>query len=208
MLTVAPPSCHLVNLRNGFSEATTVAVPENFVQQADGKRAGADGGIADFQSIEDFFQLVGVLGAPVLFILGINRLLVADEIFKLAPGRCIAGEMAAQRMDEALLAHVLDDGFGRVVGSFVFVVLQEIFKDMAEHFGIDADLVIVGIIFVDGEMIVTEEVEQGGEERGGKIERIDAGKVPLKEAAIEIRNAVPRQVKKIAGALAIQGIEK
>jgi hypothetical protein len=50
---------------------------------------------------------------------------------------------------------------GRVVGTFVFVVLQQVLKDVAEH---------LGVVLINGEVILVEELQQSAEVLGGCLE--------------------------------------
>jgi hypothetical protein len=41
---------------------------------------------------------------------------------------------------------------------------------VAEHLGINADLVILGVVLINGEVILAEELQQGAEVLGGEVE--------------------------------------
>jgi len=60
---------------------------------------------------------------------------------------------------------------------------------VSKHFGIDANLAIVGVVLVDSEIILAKELEQVGEKWRGEIDLRDMVKIPLEQSTIEIRHA-------------------
>ena len=68
--------------------------------------------------------------------------------------------MAFQILDDTLAAHILHNLLGCIERPLIFVVLQQVFKDVSQHFGINADLVVIRIIFVNSEIIGIEEFKQ------------------------------------------------
>src|ERR1017187_1691502 len=115
--------------------------------------------------------------------------------------------MAAQRVNEALLAHILDNGLGRVERALVFVVLQQVFKNLAEHFRVNADLVVVGVVLVNREIVLAEKFQQVRKEFGREINFFHAVKVAFKQAAVEIRDARAGDFKKVVRTLAVERVE-
>src|ERR1017187_106735 len=114
--------------------------------------------------------------------------------------------MAAQRVNEALLAHILDNGLGGVERALVFVVLQQVFKNLAEHFRVNADLVVVGIVFVNREIVLAEKFQQVRKKFGREINFFHAVKVAFKQAAVKIRNPRAGDFKKVVRDF--DGVEK
>ena len=112
-------------------------------------------------------------------------------------------DVGAQILEQRLLAHVLNNGLRRVIGAFVFVVFEQVLENMPEHFGIDADLVLLGIVFVDGEVVLGEELEQVAKEIFREIDRPRFGENFLEESAIEVRNACSGRLEYIARAVGI-----
>ena len=182
--------------------------PVYLLEEADGECAGADGGVADAEVVEQGAEAGGVLGEPAFLVAGVDGLLGADEPFDGGAGVGIAGEMAGERVDEALLAHVLDDGLGGVVGAFVFVVLQKVLENVAEHLGVDADLVVLRVVFVDREVVFAEEGEELVEEVWREVDALDAGEIALEEAAVQVRHAGAGDGEEVARAGRVEGIEE
>jgi hypothetical protein len=177
--------------------------PEDFLQEADGKGTGADGGVADFDGIEDGLEGGGVLPNPVLGIVAVAGILEADE----AADFLAVAEVRGEEPDEALLAHIVDGVFRGVESALVLVVLEQVFEDVAKHLGVDADLVLVGVVFVDGEVIGGEEVEKASEVDGGEVELRERARAILEEASVEVGNPGAGEVKEIARAVGtVEGV--
>ncbi len=90
---------------------------------------------------------------------------------------------------KGLAAHVADDFLRGVEGAFVLVVFEEVLEDAAEHFGVDADFGFVGVVFVDGEVVLGEEMQEAVKERGGEPHAEGVQFVALEEAAVEVGDA-------------------
>ena len=184
---------------------------DDLVQHADGECAGADGGIADFDVLQEGGDGFCVGGAPVaLFpeVAGLVDLAEAGEGF-------VFPEVGFQIPQEGLAAHVGDDDFRRVVGALVLVVLQEVLEDMAEHFRIDADLVVFRVVLVDGEVVFGEEGEEVREELRGEVDGLEGGGIRLEEAAVQVGHAGgeglaagERESEKVVFPLGVQCFEK
>ena len=95
------------------------------------------------------------------------------------------GEGGDEMGEEALATHVADDFLGGVEGAGVVVVFEEVFEDAAEHFGVYAHFGVVGVVFVDGEVVFGEHLEEVAEEFGREAggEAVEA--VALEESAAE-----------------------
>ena len=68
--------------------------------------------------------------------------------------------MAFQILDDTLAAHILHNLLGCIERPLILIILQQVFKDVSQHFGINADLVVIRIIFVNSEIIGVKEFKQ------------------------------------------------
>jgi len=153
------------------------AAGEEQTQEAHGEGAGADGGVANLD--------VGQ-GAVYLFGKGGGELLDVVRFDEGAQGVGVdTGEGGDEMGEEALATHVANDFFGGVEGALVFVVFEQILEDAAEHFGVYAHFGVVGVVFVDGEVVFGEHLEEVAEEFGREAggEAVEA--VALEESAAE-----------------------
>jgi hypothetical protein len=117
-------------------------------------------------------------------------------------------EAVVQVIDETLLAHVVDE-LARGVESaqaLAPVFFDEVFKDLAEHLGVDGDFLFQRLGFVDREVVAVEDIEDAvpdiagigarlvGEER---VWHVDLRLLPLvagqrlKQTAVQKRYAAP-----------------
>ncbi len=71
--------------------------------------------------------------------------------------------MRLEILNQAFLAHVLNNSLWGVIGALILVVLEQVLENMSEHFGINTDFMIFGIVFINGEVVLTEEFEQVSE---------------------------------------------
>ena len=68
---------------------------------------------------------------------------------------------------------------------------------------------VLGVVFIDGEMVLAEELQQGAEVLGGEVERVERRGIGLEQAAVQIRDAGAGGREEIAGAVSVvQGIEE
>lgn len=185
----------------GIEEGAEV---DDLVQHADGEGAGADGGIADFDVFQEGGDGFGVGGTPVAFFPEIARLVDLAE----AGEGFVFPQMRFQIPQEGLAAHVGDDDFRRVVGALVLVVLEEVLEDVAEHFRVDADLVILGVVLIDGEVVFGEEGEEVREERRGEVDGLEGGGIGIEEAAVEVGDAGAGEGEEVVFALGVQRLEE
>ena len=66
--------------------------------------------------------------------------------------------MGFEVLYHTLATHILYNLLGSIECPLVFIVLQKIFKNMPQHFRVDADFAIFGIIFINSEIVYGEEV--------------------------------------------------
>lgn len=112
-------------------------------------------------------------------------------------------------MAQRLAGHVLNDGLGGVEGALVLVVFEQVLEDVAEHLGIDADLVVLvvlGVVLVDGEVVFAEEAEQFLEEQRREIQGAESGRVFREQAAIQVGQAGAGEREEVA--FAVRGVER
>ncbi len=109
-------------------------------------------------------------------------------------------------MAQRLAGHVLNDGLGGVEGALVLVVFEQVLEDVAEHLGIDADLVVLGVVLVDGEVVFAEKAEQFLEEQRREIQGAESGRVFREQAAIQVGQAGAGEREEVA--LAVRGVER
>ena len=166
--------------------------------------AGADGGVADSHALEEAGNLVGLGGAPVVFGVEVAGVGVLDEA-----GECVVlAEVGLEVVEQGLAAHVGDDGLGGVVGALVLVVFEEVLEDVAEHLGVDADLVVFGVVFVDGEVVLREKLEQVAEVAGGEVDGLEGFGIGVEEAAVEVGHAGAGEGEDVAVAVGVEGVEE
>ena len=134
------------------------AAGEEFAQQAHGECARTDGGVADLDVGQCTVDVGGRIGGEVLHVVRFDE---GAQRFGVDGGEG-GGEMGA----EALATHVAHHFFGCVEGALVFVVFEQILEDAAEHFGVYAHFGVVGIVFVDGEVVFRQHLKEVAEEFG------------------------------------------
>ena len=62
--------------------------------------------------------------------------------------------------DERLTTHILHNLFRCIERTLVLVVFKEILEDVSKHLWVDTYLSIIGVILVDGEVVLIEELKQ------------------------------------------------
>ena len=78
-------------------------------------------------------------------------------------------QLRSKVLDQAFLAHVMNDLFGSVIRTLVLVIFQQVLKNVTQHFGVNGHRVIVGTVFVDGEVVLVEKVEQVFKQARGEV---------------------------------------
>ena len=90
----------------------------------------------------------------------VNGIFVADETINARPSfGIISRKMRLEIVNQALLAHILNNRLRSVIGALVFVFFEQIFENVAEHFRVDAYFAIIGIVFIDGEVVLAKKFE-------------------------------------------------
>ena len=54
----------------------------------------------------------------------------------------------------------MDNLFWSIKSAFVFIVFQQVFKDVPQHFGVNGNCVVIGAVFIDGEVILVKELKK------------------------------------------------
>ena len=172
---------------------------EYFLQHPHRERPGADGRVADFQVIEQFFNTQRVKDDEVMAIFFVAPAAAPDQgVHGLVNGRLqrcsqFGGEVVSQVLHQALLTHILHNLFGRVKGPFLAVFFQQALENMPQHFGVDAHFIITGAVFVDGEIVLIEKLEQRPEVVGGQVDVGGEGlpigpDVGIEQPAVQVRH--------------------
>ena len=88
-------------------------------------------------------------------------------------------------VDEAFLAHVVDDLARGVecAKTLAPVFLDQIFEDLAEHFGVNGDFFFQRLGLVDGEVVAVEHVEDAR-----------AGDRPLRYSSVLVKSLLGRMM--------------
>ena len=146
------------------------------MEHTHGESAGTNRGVADFDPIERVFQRYADGGA-----------IVGEEVFthERLQERAVETGLDVEVGKKRLLAHVANHFVGRVEGTFVLVVLQEILEDLPKHIGCNADFGVGRVGFVDGKVELVEEVEEVAEVRLGETADFTIKRVALEERAGE-----------------------
>lgn len=139
----------------------------------------------------------------------------ADEEADGLPRGVVALIVVLQIGRQSLAAHILDNLLGSVIRSLVLVVLQQVLEDSAEHLGVHAHLGVVGVVLVDGEIILRQHREQAPEIFGGEAAWLLVLRVALEKTAVEVGDphvaeSVDACVESVrhVGAVRVQGLEE
>lgn len=181
---------------------------ENLAEHPHGERPRTYGGIAhlDVPQTRDEPRRYGGHTRPVVR---------ADEEADGLPHGVVALVVVLQVGREGLAAHILDNLLGRVIRSLVLVVLQQVLEDSAEHLGVHAHLGIVGVVLVDGEIVLGEHQEHVSEIVGGEAARLLVLRIALEEPAVEVWSphvveSVDAGVERVrhVGAVGVESLEE
>ena len=143
---------------------------DDFVHHADGKRARADGQIADGDGGKELIEPLGVaadgfrqpfVGVPLGF-----RGLKVGEAFRQPQkqrevGRGDVRGAGGQVKQQCLLAHVVDDDARGVIraAGVPDVFREQVLKHQTQHFGINGDFLFQRFGFVDGEIVAVKHIK-------------------------------------------------
>ena len=119
--------------------------------------------------------------------------------------------MRPQILDQALAAHVLHDLLRGVERPLVLVVFEQILEDVPQHFGIDAHLAVVGVVFVDREVVLGEKLDQLVEISIREVDPVPVQSIAVEQTAVQIRNAdavAQQRIGQIVLPLAVERLEK
>lgn len=184
------------------------AAEENLAEHPHGERPRPNGGVAhlDVPQTRDEPRRNGGHARPVVR---------ADEEADCLPHVVVALVVVLQVGREGLAAHILDNLLGSVIRPLVLVVLQQVLEDPAEHLGVYADLGVVGVVLVDGEIVLRQHREHASEILGGEAARFLVLRIALEKSAVEVWNPHVAEsgdtgVERVrhVGAVGVEGLEE
>jgi len=80
---------------------------------------------------------------------------------------------------------------------------------VAEHLGVDADLFVQRVVFIDGEVVLAEKLEKSSEKTGREVDGLEGRGIGIEETTVEVGNTTGfRFLEEVALAFGIESLEE
>ena len=90
--------------------------------------------------------------------------------------------------NQTFTAHILNNLFRCIECALILVILQQVFKNTSEHFGVNTHFRIVWVVFINGKIVLRKHCQQVIKIAGRKMTRFFVKNVTFKQTTVQIWN--------------------